>query len=94
MRNQLLLGRGLDPLGILREDGTTDYSLALEILAVAKDGEYLKNALLRFVVQEFREDLKKMLGISFAGITLRRDKDFEYFLAEHKKRRKVRARRH
>jgi len=61
---------------------------------VAKDDEYLKNALLRFVIQEFREDLKKMLGISFAGITLRRDKDFEYFLAEHKKRRKVRARRH
>lgn len=80
----------LRSLGILREDGTIDYSLALEILAVAKDDEYLKNALLRFVVQEFREDLKKMLGISFAGITLRWDKDFEYFLAERKKRRKVR----
>jgi len=49
----------LKALGILRDDGTIDYSLALEILAVAKDDEYLKNALLRFVVQEFREDLKK-----------------------------------
>ncbi|OYT51931.1 MAG: integrase, partial [Desulfurococcales archaeon ex4484_217_2] len=56
----------LKSLGILRDDGTIDYSLALEILAVAKDDEYLKNVILRFVVQEFREDLKKMLGISFA----------------------------
>jgi intergrase/recombinase len=80
----------LKSLGILREDGTIDYSLALEILAVAKDDEYLKNALLRFVVSEFREDLKKMLGISFAGITLRWDEGFEHFLVERKKRRKVR----
>ena len=77
-------------LGILRDDGTIDYSLALEILAVAKDDEYLRNALLRFVVQEFREDLKKMLGISFAGIKLKWSEDFEYFLMERKKRRKVR----
>ena len=80
----------LRSLGILRDDGTIDYGLALEILAVAKDDEYLKNALLRFVVQEFREDLKKMLGISFAGITLRWYEDFEHFLMERKKRRKIR----
>ena len=79
----------LRSLGILRDDGTIDYSLALEILAVAKDDEYLKNAILRFVVQEFREDLKKMLGISFAGIVLQWSDDFEHFLAERKKRRKV-----
>ena len=80
----------LRALGILREDRTIDYSLALEILAIAKDDEYLKNALLRFVVQEFREDLKNMLRISFAGITLRWDEDFEHFLMERKKRKKVR----
>jgi len=79
----------LKALGILHEDGTIDYSLALEILAIAKDDEYLKNAILRFVVQEFREDLKKMLGISFAGIVLRWTDDFERFLVERKKRRKV-----
>ena len=79
----------LKSLGILRDDGTIDYSLALEILAVAKDDEYLKNVILRFVVQEFREDLKKMLGISFAGIVLHWTDDFEQFLAERKKRRKV-----
>ncbi len=79
----------LRSLSILREDGTIDYSLVLEILAFAKDDEYLKNALLRFVVQEFREDLKKMLGIIFAGIVLRWTEDFEHFLIERKKRRKV-----
>ena len=80
----------LRALGIVRDDGTIDYSLALEILAIAKDDEYLKNALLRFAIQEFREDLKRMLGISFAGIVLRWSDDFEQFLAERKKRRKVR----
>ena len=80
----------LRSMGILREDGTVDYSLALEILAVAKDDEYLKNAILKFVVQEFREDLKKMLGVSFAGVKLEWSSDFESFLAERKKRRKVR----
>jgi len=42
-------------------------------LAVAKSDGYLKNAVLRFVEQEFREDLKKMLGISFADIVLHWD---------------------
>lgn len=77
----------LRALGILREDGTVDYGLALEILAVARDDEYLKNAILRFVMQEFREDLKKMLGVSFAGVVLRWEEGFEAFLRERKKRR-------
>ena len=59
------------------------------MLAVAKDDEYLKNAVLRFVVQEFRENLKKMIGISFAGIKLEWTEDFERFLKECKKCRKV-----
>jgi len=79
----------LRSLGILRDDGAIDYSLALEVLAVTKDDEYLKNAVLRFVVQEFRDDLRKMLGISFAGIRLTWTEDFEHFLMERKKRRKV-----
>ena len=44
---------------------------------------------MKFVVQEFRDDLKKMLGISFAGIKLEWSENFEYFLMERKKRRKV-----
>ena len=76
--------------GIVRDDGAIDYSLALEILAIAKEDEYLKQVLLRFVVSEFREDLKKMLGISFAGIRMEWSEDFEKFLVGRKKRRKVR----
>ncbi|MEM3954831.1 MAG: integrase [Sulfolobales archaeon] len=80
----------LRSLGIMRDDGTVDYSLVLEILSIARSDEYLKNAVLRFVVQEFREDVRKMLGISFAGIKLEWSEDFENFLVERKKRRKVR----
>jgi len=79
----------LKALGILRDDGVVDYSLALEILAIAKEDEYLKNAILRFAVENFREDLRKMLGISFAGIKFEWSEDFEKFLMERKKRRKV-----
>jgi len=79
----------LKALGVLRDDGTVDYGLALEILAIARNDEYLKNALLRFVVQEFREDLKKMLGVSFAGIVLHWNEGFEAFLKERKRRKKV-----
>jgi len=85
------VGERLRSLGIVREDGAIDYSLALEILAIAKHDEYLKNAILRFVVQEFREDLKRMLGVSFAGIKLEWTRDFEEFLAERKRRKKVKS---
>jgi len=58
----------LRALGVVRGDGTVDYGVALKILAVAARDEYLKNAILRFVVENFREDLRKMLGASFAEI--------------------------
>ena len=81
----------LRALGILRDDGTVDYGLALEVLALASSDEYLKNALIQFVVTRFKEDVKKALGISFAGIKLHWDEGFEQFLVERKKRRKVRV---
>ncbi|GBF09531.1 integrase protein [Aeropyrum pernix] len=80
----------LRALGVVREGGVADYGLALKILGLASRDEYLKNAIPQFVVREFRDDLRKMLGISFAGIRLEWSEDFEYFLAERKKRRKVR----
>jgi len=79
----------LRALGILREDGSIDYGLALEILALASQDEYLKQAILRFVVQNFREDLRKMLGLALAHVEFRWTEDFEHFLRERKKRRKV-----
>jgi Uncharacterized protein conserved in archaea len=80
----------LRALGILRDDGTVDYGLALEVVALASSDEYLKNALIQFVVTRFKEDVKRALGISFAGIKLHWDEGFEQFLVERKKRRKVR----
>ena len=79
----------LRALGVLREDGSIDYGLALEVLALASSDEYLKNALIQFVVSRFKEDVKRALGVSFAGVRLRWDEGFEQFLRERKKRRKV-----
>jgi len=79
----------LKALGIVRDDGVVDYGLVLRILAVAAKDEYLKNAILRFVVENFREDLRKMLGVSFAGIKFEWSEDFERFLVERKKRKKI-----
>ncbi|MEM1652950.1 MAG: integrase [Ignisphaera sp.] len=83
-------GERLRALGIVKEDGSIDYSLALEFVKLILRDEYLKNLVLRFVVQEFKEDIRKMLGVSFAGIKLEWSEDFENFLSERKKRRKVR----
>jgi len=79
----------LRALGILREDGSVDYGLALEVLALATRDEYLKQAILRFAVENFREDLRRMLGLGLAHVVLRWDPGFEEFLRERKKRRKV-----
>ena len=79
----------LRALGVISDKGVVDYGLALKILGLASKDEYLKNAILKFVVQEFRDDLRKMLGISFVGIKLEWSENFEYFLMERKKRRKV-----
>jgi len=80
----------LKALGVIKEGGIVDYGLALKILALAARDEYLKNAILSFVVREFREELRKMLGLSLVGVKLEWSDEFEVFLAERKKRRKVR----
>ncbi|WP_237697049.1 integrase [Desulfurococcus amylolyticus] len=80
----------LRALGIVRSDGSVDYSLILQAIALAHRDEYLKHALLKFVVENFREDLKKMLGVSYAHVKFTWEKGFEEFLSERKKRRKVR----
>ena len=75
--------------GIARPDGTVDYSVAIEILRRSLQDPYLKSLLLRFVAEHFREDLRKLLSISVYGIRLQWSGDFEAFLRERKKRRKV-----
>ena len=84
--------QGVDRLravGIVREDGSIDYSLILQAVALASRDEYLKQALLKFTVENFREDLRKMLGLSLAHVLFKWEPGFEEFLRERKKRRKV-----
>jgi intergrase/recombinase len=84
--------KGVDRLraiGIIRGDGSIDYSLILQAVALATRDEYLKQALLKFTVENFREDLRKMLGLSLAHISFKWEPGFEEFLRERKKRRRV-----
>jgi hypothetical protein len=81
----------LKATGIVKESGAIDYSLALQVVALAMNDEYLKNAIIQLVVTRFKEDVRKALGISFADVKLHWAEDFEQFLMECKKRRKVKS---
>jgi len=85
----LLGGEKLKVLGFIREDGSIDYSMAVEFLKIAFQDEYLRSLILDFVVKEYREDLKKMLGISLSAVEFRWSPSFEEFLMHRKRRRKV-----
>jgi len=56
----------LKAIGIVRSDGTIDYSLALQLISLAMNDENLKNVIIQLVVSRFKENVKKALGISFA----------------------------
>jgi hypothetical protein len=57
-------------------------------LKLASRDEHLRQLMLRFVVDNFKEELKKMLGLLPSTIKLTWEKGFEEFLTT-KKRRKV-----
>ena len=83
---------GLDRLrsiGIIKRDGSIDYSLILQAVALASRDEYLKQAILRFAVEHFREDLRRMLGLVLGSVKLKWERGFEEFLKERKKRRRI-----
>jgi DNA-binding transcriptional ArsR family regulator len=80
--------KGVDRLravGLVREDGSIDYSLVSQILALASRDEYLKQLMLRFVVDNFREELKKMLSLLPSTMRLSWGKGFEEFLTTREK---------
>ena len=61
--------KGLDRLravGIIRVDGSIDYSLILLVIALDTRDEYLKQDTLKFTVENFKRYLRKMLGTSLA----------------------------
>ena len=76
--------RLLESLGIIRRDGTVNYPIIIEILKEASSDEYLKQLIIRFVVENFREDLKRFMGYSVMNIELRWSEDFEKWLTERK----------
>lgn len=83
---QAVLGsrRLLESMGIIRHDGTVDYPIVIEILRQASRDEYLKQLIIRFVVENFREDLKRYIGSSVMNIELKWGEDFERWLTEKK----------
>jgi hypothetical protein len=84
--------QGIDRLraiGIIRGDNSIDYSLVLQVIALATRDEYLKQAFLKFTVENFREDLGKMLGSSLVHVVFKWEPGFEELLREGKKRRKI-----
>ncbi len=76
--------RLLESMGVIRRDGTIDYPIVIEILKEASKDEYLKQIIIKFVVDNFREDLKRFMGYSIANIELRWNEDFERWLTEKK----------
>jgi len=88
--NEIVKGiERLKAVGIIKQNGSVDYSLILQAIAIASHDEYLKQALLRFTVENFKEDLRKILGLSLAHVSFKWSNDFEDFLRTRKKRRKI-----
>ncbi|MEM1680485.1 MAG: hypothetical protein QXZ56_04645 [Sulfolobales archaeon] len=50
-------------------DTGNHYTLALEVVKLILRDEYLRNLVLRHVVDTYREDLRKLLEITFAGVS-------------------------
>lgn len=81
--------RSLIACGILYEDGGINRAAAIEFIREASKDEYFKRLLLDFVVANYKEELKKILGIVPEKVELKWDPGFEEFLRERKKRRKI-----
>ncbi len=67
----------LEAIGVLRNDGTVDYSTVIEILKKASEDEYLKQLIIKFVVDNFHEDVKKAIGLFPTTVTLHWDEGFD-----------------
>jgi len=88
-REVLSSSKLLEAANIVRPDGTVNYAVVMEILKKAAEDEYLKQLIIRFVVDNFREDVKKAIGLFPANIVLHWDEGFEEFLRHYKKRKKI-----
>ncbi len=71
------------------DDNILDISAVSQLIALASRNEYLKQMILKFVQENLREELNKMRDIYLTGIRLKWSDDFESFLRERKKGRKI-----
>ena len=55
------------------DDGKLNYTTFLEVLAVAKKDPYAKTILVRFVEENFRDDLRRLLTSKLEFVELRLD---------------------
>ncbi len=79
----------LRAIGIIHGDGNIDYSLRLQAIALATRDEYLKQALLKFTAENFREDLRKMPGTSIPHIVFKWETSFEELFRGRRKGHKI-----
>ncbi|MCD6300614.1 MAG: integrase [Staphylothermus sp.] len=80
----------LKACGIISDDEKViDISAVSRLLALASRDKLLKNMILRFVMENFSEELNKMRDLYYSGIKLVWSDDFETFLRERKEGRKV-----
>ncbi len=89
LMNMLSAGESLKTLGFIHEDGSIDYKLAAEFVRHAVRDDYLRSFIIDVIVREYRDELKKTLGLSFENIVFKWDEDLEYFLKNVKRRRKI-----
>ena len=60
LRDALGSRRLLETLGIVKPNGVNNYSLIMEILKLASSDEYLKQLMIKFVVDDFRKTLRRL----------------------------------
>lgn len=79
----------LEGIGVVRKDGTINYSVIMEILKEAIRDEYLKQLIIRFVVDDSRENFEKVIGLFPVRVALHWNEGFKEFLKHRKKGKKI-----
>ncbi len=76
----------LESLGIIESDGRVNYAVVMEIIKYATKDSLLRQQIIDYVVKNFKEEIRKALGIVAVSIDLEWSSDFEKWLTETKSR--------
>lgn len=74
----------LESLGIIGSDGRVSYPVVMEIIKYAAKDGLLRQQLIDYVVKNFKEDIRKALGMVAVSIDLEWSGDFEKWLTKTK----------